>query len=174
MIPSPRLAGRGGYILMEVVVTVLILSLSIVALMPIFAMSYKGSRRSERTLVAIHLAQELMEEIKLRKWDEASYTGRPGPLADPGPLGPDPGEDPKDKRSFNDVDDFAGWREEPPQDPVMRPLAESSGYRRSVLVRYLDSDLKPSEAQTDYKHVSICVASQNVTWTCLDRIFANR
>lgn len=165
--------GERGYILMEAVVTTLILSLSIVALMPLFAMSIKGNRRSEKILVASHLAQELMEEIKLRKWDEASLTQRPGPLLSPSPLGPDQGEDKADKKTFNDVDDFDGWTEDPPSDPVMRPLSEFKDYRRSVVVGFADSELSPTPQPTNYKHVKVCVASENVTWTCLDRIFAN-
>lgn len=165
--------GRSGYLLMEAVVVCLILSLSIVALIPIFAMSAKGNRRSERILVSSHLAQELMEEIKLRKWDEAASL-RPGPVASPSALGPEPGEDSLDKRTFNDIDDFQGWEEDPPQDPVMRPVADFKGYQRSVSVKYVGGNLSPSSFPTNYKQATICVKYENVIQTCVGRLFANR
>jgi hypothetical protein len=157
---------------MEAVVTLLILSLSIVALMPIFGMSYKGDKRSEKILVASYLAKELMEEIKLRKWDEASYV-RPGPVPTPSPIGTDLEENRADKRTFNDVDDFDGWAEDPPLDPVMRPLDEFRGFRRTVSVEYQNPDGTSSVNPTNYKHVKVCVSSEQSVSTCLERIFAN-
>ncbi len=47
-----------GFVLMDSVVTLLILSVSIVALMPLFAMARRGLRRSQNVLVAAHLSQE--------------------------------------------------------------------------------------------------------------------
>lgn len=169
------MSARPGYILMEAVVTCLILSFSIVALMPIFAMSIKGNSRSERRLVAAHLASALMEEIKLRRQDETSRAGG-SVYAGPGSavLGVDPGEDRADKRTFDDVDDFDGWSEDPPLDPVMRPLSEFKGYQRAVAVRYVHEDLSASLEPTDYKQATVCVKYQDATQTCFDRLFVNR
>ncbi|MBI5623591.1 MAG: type II secretion system protein [Elusimicrobia bacterium] len=164
---------RPGFILLEAAVTILILCVAIVALLPVFAMSLKAGVKSEKALAAAHLALELMEEVKLRKWDEASYSGRL-PVSDPGPLGVDAGEDRADKRSFDDIDDFDGWTEETPMDPVMRRIEGFPDMSRSVSVRFVADELEPSAVPSDLKAVSVCVRSKNVTWTCLDRVFANR
>lgn len=164
---------RPGFILMEAVVTFLILSVAIVALIPLFSMAIKSNRKSEQTLVAVHLAQELMEEIKLRKWDQGTPSRMPGLIAAPGRLGVEAFEDKADKATFDDIDDFDGWTEDPPKDPIMRPLSDFNGYQRTAAVKYVGADFTPSVVPTDFKQATVCVKYQNAIQTCLERIFTN-
>ena len=163
--------GNGGFLLVEAAVTSVVLGVAMVSLMTLFFISAKSNKIGEQTAVASQLAGELLEEVKARKWDQTQLAGRPGiPAFGRSALGPDPGENAADKRTFNDVDDFNGWTEQPALDPVMRPLSGMQAYQRSVMVEYVTSDLQTSAAPTDYKHVQVCARKQGVVRTCLDWI----
>lgn len=162
-----------GFILIEASISYVVLSLALVALVPMFILSLRANKASEKTAVAAHLAQELLEEVRLRRWDEST----PAPavhIAAGGSLGADAGENAADKRTFDDIDDFSGWSESPPADPVMRPLPDFSSYSRSVVVGYLDASFQASGSPTDLKQVTVCARAARMNPVCLDTILANR
>lgn len=162
-----------GFILIEASISYIVLSLALVALVPMFILSMRANKASEKVAVATHLCQELLEEVRLHRWDEAT----PAPavhIAAGGALGVDAGETASDKRTFDDVDDFDGWTESPPQDPVMRPLAAFATYSRSVAVGYLNASFQPAGAPTDLKRVSVCATALKMKPVCLDTILTNR
>lgn len=162
-----------GFILIEASISYIVLSLALIALVPLFILSLRANKASEKVAVATHLSQELLEEVRLHRWDQAT----PAPavhIAAGGVLGLDAGENGADKRTFNDIDDFNGWSESPPQDPVMRPLPAFSTYSRAVTVRYLDASFAPSASQTDLKQVTVCTTALKMKPVCLDTILANR
>lgn len=154
-----------------------IVSLAVVSLMTVLILAIKANYSSEAALVAGELAQELLEEVRLRKWDEGRADARPGYPAysktAPGDLGPDAGETALSKTTFNDVDDFQGWSESPPQDPVGRALSGFSRYKRTVTVQYVDSSLAASGSATDYKLVTVCASQTSVAQACLRWLAAN-
>jgi len=162
-----------GFILIEASISYIVLSLALVALVPMFILSLRANAASEKVAVALHLSQELLEEVRLHRWDEAT----PAPavhIAAGGALGVDAGENAADKRTFDDVDDFNGWTESPPQDPVMRPLAAFSSYTRTVSVQYLNASFQVSGAPTDLKQVAVCTSAPGMKPVCLDTILSNR
>ena len=162
-----------GFILIEASISYIVLSLALVALVPMFLLSLRANKASEKVAVATHLSQELLEEVRLHRWDEAT----PAPsvhIAAGSALGVDAGENASDKRTFDDIDDFNGWAEAPPQDPVMRPLTAFSTYSRSVTVRYLNSSFQTSGSPTDLKQVTVCTAAPKMNPVCLDTILSNR
>lgn len=162
-----------GFILIEASISYIVLSLALVALVPMFILSLRANAASEKVAAALHLSQELLEEVRLHRWDEAT----PAPavhIAAGGALGVDAGENAADKRTFDDVDDFDGWTESPPQDPVMRPLTADSMYTRTVAVRYVNSSFQVSAAPTDLKQVTVCTAAPGMKPVCLDTILSNR
>ncbi|MBI3552834.1 MAG: hypothetical protein HY077_09970 [Elusimicrobia bacterium] len=162
-----------GYILLEASISYIVVSLALVSLLPLFILSIRANKTTENIAVATHLAVELMEEVGTRKWDQKT-PNPPQVVAVKSALGPDTDEPPADKRSFNDIDDFHGWTESPPLDPVMRPLAGFERYSRDVAVSYVDPDLKPSSIPTDYKKVTVCARFPASVPVCLDKVFANR
>jgi MSHA pilin protein MshD len=163
-----------GFVLVESMLAAALVSLALVALLPTFILSIKASKRSEQTKVAAQLAIELLEEIRLRRWDELTPIPSAAIAQGSAAIGVDTGENAADKRTFNDVDDFNGWTENLPQDPMMQPLADFAGYRRSATVQYVNSTLSPSASPTDYKQVSVCVRTPKGSSICLNTLFTNR
>lgn len=164
---------RRGFILVEVSITYLILSLALVALIPVFILAIRAAKNTEQIEAATQLSVELIEEIRLRKWDEATPIPQ-AYITGPGPIGVNTGEVASDKRTFDDIDDFNGWSENPPMDPMMNPLSAFSAYSRTVTVQYVDPSLNPAASATDYKKVTACTSSANLKPLCMDTVFTNR
>jgi MSHA pilin protein MshD len=162
-----------GFILIEASISYIVLSLALVALVPMFILSLRANKASEKVAVAVHLSQELLEEVRLHRWDQATPTPSVH-IAAGSALGLDGGESGADKRTFNDIDDFNGWTESPPMDPVMRPLTSFSTYSRSVTISYLNASFQTSGTPTDLKKVAVCTSAPKLIPVCLDTILANR
>lgn len=164
---------RRGFLLMEAATATLVLSLALVTLIPVFILALRSARQMEQITAGTQLSAGLMEEIALRKWDTA--TPRPPVyIAGKTTLGTDQGETASDKRTFDDIDDFNGWTESPPKDPVMNPLTAFAAYTRTVTVGYVNPDLTPAGSPTDYKYVSVCTSSRKLKPVCMETVFTNR
>jgi hypothetical protein len=109
----------------------------------------------------------------MRKWDERTPANG-AHVAAPSALGVDGAESATDKRTFDDVDDFDGWTEPVPTDPVMRALPDFKAFRRAVTVAYVDSTLAASAAVTDYKLITVCTRTAKISPTCLSTLVTNR
>lgn len=159
--------------LVEVAITLLVLTLAVVALVPVFVVNLRGNKRTEQTQAAAFLASQLLEEVRLRRWDEttpvpAAYTDAPSAT-----LGVDGGETASDKRTFDDIDDFNGWQETTIMDPVMRPIAGFPDYTRSVAVGYVTPELVATGAASAHKQITVCVQIPGRNPACLNTIVAN-
>ncbi len=105
-------------------------------------------------LTAISLADDMLEEIKVRAFDESTIqfpTTSPLSLTPYANLGPETGET---YGNFNDIDDYNGYTR-----LISAPHAED--YYISVAVVYVDGDdpSKTSNIQTFYKRVNVTVSS---------------
>lgn len=163
-----------GYLIIEASVSTLILSVALIALLPLFAVCLRASQKIQHAKVATQLSTELLEEIRLHKWDQLTPT--PSKVISQGSatLGPDNGETASDKTTFNDIDDFNGWTENTPLDPMMQTLTAFTGYTRTVSVSYVTSSLAASATPTDYKQVHVCTQWPAMPSVCLDSVFTNR
>jgi len=164
-----------GYMLVEALLTSLVVSIALVALVSVTVMTVKANLNSEATNVSAYLSQKLLEEIRLRKWDERTPTP-PLLIRNSSAIGLDGGgESATDKTTYNDVDDFNGWTEAPPRDPLMRGMAGFTEYSSSVSVRYVNiATLAPTGKRTDFKQISVCTWRKNRKSICLDTLFTNR
>ncbi len=112
--------------------------------------------------VANELAQDLMEEIKQRKWDEQAGADGLTAAGDRSAIGLD-GETANNKTTFDDIDDYNNWQERPPCDASNTALPQYSKFTRSVRVRYMRYDA-PTQTfvedagPTDYKRIEITVS----------------
>lgn len=165
---------RGGFVLIEVTIAYVILAFAITALVPVFMIAIKASKNTEQLQVATYLSAELLEEVRMRKWDERTTSTLAHIPAPSTVLGTDAGETATDKRTFDDVDDFNGWTEAQAVDPVMRALPDFTAYRRTVTVAYVDSSMSPSAATTDYKMITVCTTTKKISPTCLSSLVTNR
>lgn len=165
--------GRAGYVLLEVSVSYILLSLAIVALVPVFILGLKANKTTEKVQTAAYLSQELLEEVRMRKWDEKAsgvnqYSGGYSST-----LGPDAGESAADKSTFDDIDDFNGWTETTVKDPMNAAVANFPGYTRTVTVSYVDANLNASASPTDYKKIVVCTQIPGRNSVCLTTLATN-
>jgi MSHA pilin protein MshD len=164
-----------GFILMEAAVCILVLSLALAALLTMFSMTLKASRSTQNVIVATQLAQEMLEEVRLRKWDQETPTPA-AYIQTPSAIGIDAGEVATEKTTFNDIDDFNGWSEKPANGPLQTALNVAfSSYTRTVTVAYVDPNLNATAGPTDWKQVTACAQPPgNLKAVCLDTILTNR
>lgn len=161
---------------MEALLTFVVVGVSMTALSAALIMIVKSNVNSEGSVVSTHLSMRMLEEIRMRRWDEntpmdAQY------ITKRSAIGLDGVESASDKRTFNDIDDFNAWTESPPKDPVMNSLPDFDDYTTSVTVRYVDNvDLSPPSGatKTDYKAIRVCSWRKNMKSVCLDTIITNR
>jgi MSHA pilin protein MshD len=165
---------KGGFLLVEASLAGMMIALALVTLVPAFVLSVKANKAAEQIKVATQLSTELLEEIRLRRWDELTPLSPKSIPVGSSTLGIDSGETASDKRTFDDIDDFNGWTESPPQDPMMQPLAGFTGYSRSVTVRYVDAALALSATPTSYKQLTVCTQGPKGVPLCLDTVLTNR
>jgi len=127
---------RRGIALIEAVMSMVVLSVALVAALNTLGASRLGQRWNADHLRGLSLASDLMTEIM-----EKSY-------ADPNevPLfGPETSELLVGRAAFDDVDDYNGYQDSPPVDRAGNAIAGLSGWRRDVTVAFVNaSDLTKS------------------------------
>lgn len=163
---------RAGYALLEVAVANVMLTVALACLVPVFAMGLKSYKKTEKIQAAAMLASEMLEEVRLRKWDETTpATGvATGSYST---IGVDTGETAADKTTFDDVDDFNGWTENGVKDPLNRSVSGFTDIVRTVAVAYVDSTLAVVAGPTDYKKITACVQVPGRDNVCLYALVTN-
>jgi type II secretory pathway pseudopilin PulG len=111
---------RRGINIIEMIALIVVLSIAIPPLLTMWSETSRRSVRTEAIADATFYAQELMEEIKSKKFDENDSS----PWSSV--LGVDSGEVSGNRTTFDDVDDFNGYSDQP-----------SGGYVRNVNVEYV-------------------------------------
>jgi MSHA pilin protein MshD len=124
--------------LVEAVISILIISVMLVAALRTAASSARGGQVQQTRCQGPALAQRLLEEILSRRYAESDETEA---------IGPEVGE--STRASFDDVDDYDDYTEKPPCDRDGTPLASLSGWERSVVVRYVDPEDPDVVVRTD-------------------------
>ena len=148
---------KRGITLIELVTVIVVVGLAIPVLLRLFADVAKRTAQSETLAASSFYAEQLMEEIKAKRFDEnptSPWSAVLGP--DTGTTGLDgtTNETASGKSNWDDVDDFNGYSNNP-----------ATGYTRSVAVVYLNSTIAPggtwqalSSGTSDYKRVTVTVA----------------
>jgi len=130
-----------GVTLIELIWVIVIMGVALPVLLRMWAdVAWRGVR-SEAIADATFYAQELMEEIKSKRFDEN--------ITPPwsATLGPNSGE--SGRASFDDVDDFNGYSDTP-----------ATGYTRTVAVNYAalsGSTWTVSGTSTDFKQITVVI-----------------
>jgi Tfp pilus assembly protein PilV len=162
-----------GFVLVEVTIAYVILIVALVALVPVFIMAIRAGTKMEQLQTATYLSEELLEEVRMRRWDEltaASLAYIPIPSA----LGVDAGETAGIKTTFDDIDDFNGYTEAGVLDPMGNALPDFKSYTRTVTVAYVDANLNVSVPVTDYKKITVCTKTAKTAPSCLNTVLTNR
>ena len=134
---TERVSKPHGATLVELIVTIVIMSIALVSLAMTVSYSASHSADSMIQVKVVELGQAYIEEILTKRFDENSPVGGI-PACSPlttscGSLGAD-GEARVD---FDDVDDYHGLSDSPPQDSLGVDRASYVGFRVDVQVTYM-------------------------------------
>jgi MSHA pilin protein MshD len=155
-----------GFSLAEILVSVVVITVALVPLITVLGQGVKRGKDPQRITVAQMLAQDLMEEIMCKKFDEdptnPDTTARLGPDS----LETRPGN--PTNRNYDDVDDYDGYTDGwtladpliPPKEVDGTEMTEYINYFRSVVVDYVSEtnlDLI-STSITRFKRVTVTVS----------------
>ncbi len=163
---------KKGVTLIELMVTVTVILMSLVPLLRLFINANKGNQHLAQMTVAENLIQQTFDEISRKKWDEncdfpgdhiVTATASSSPAAPSDPWVTDTGEDPTDKKTYDDMDDYAAITDDTPRDlsGVIIPGYEAFGITIEV-VYVTNPRLGPPTVDpgpTDFKRVTV-----EVTW----------
>lgn len=156
-IGSSGVVSRRGTSIIEMIIVVALLSITVLSLLKLFGDVSLLSMRPEYRLTASMLAQELMEEVKSRRFDEKEAKSSDGNWSTA--LQTDSGESTSSRSSLDDVDDYNGFSES--------LAAPYTGYTRSVSVSYVNANALntpltipgtvPDNWTPEYKRVQVTV-----------------
>jgi len=138
-----------GVTLIDLIITIIILGIAIPPMVGVFITSTRNSTFGVNMARANHLASNLFEEIRSKRWDE--NTG-----AASATLGPDS----ETRATYDDVDDFHGLNETPPQDSLGVAISGSTGFRQQVSVCYVaDTAVNTclGSGTSNYKKITVTV-----------------
>ena len=143
--------------MVEVVVSMLIVSVMFVAALSTVSGSRFSQFKTSQTSRGQALAESLMVEILRQSYADLQYG--PGSFG----LGGDEIGD-GSRNLWEDVDDYDGWSASPPQEKDGTQIAGLAGWRRSVDVAWVDP-LDPSQvegSETNAKRVIVTVTFQDM------------
>jgi len=148
----PRLyRDQRGVTLIDLIITIIILAIAVPPMVGVFITSTRNSTFGVTMARANHLASNLLEEVRSKRWDE--NTG-----AASATLGPDTGES---RATYDDVDDFiVVVNESPPKDSQGVAMSGFTGFRQEVSVCYVASaDLNTclGSGTSNYKKITVTV-----------------
>jgi type II secretory pathway pseudopilin PulG len=154
---------RSGFSLMEAVVSILIVSILLVVALTAVGASKAGQLKIADRIRGERLALDLMNEILQQAYYEPD---------DPPRFGLEGVESATSRALYDDVDDYAGWSESPPQYKNGTPMAGFDGWTRSVAVDWVDpNNLKETSAiATDVKRMTVTVSRGDLTVARLSAI----
>lgn len=137
---SVRISARAGLTLVEVVISIVLVGIMLVAAINTLGVAKGGQRLIYDERRANQLAEDLMAEILAQPYaDETVLASIQQAVLVNGSaydvvLGPESGEAKGSRALFDDVDDYNGWSASPPQARDGTKLAEFAAYTRSVKI----------------------------------------
>lgn len=147
-----RDAPRAGYSLIEVVISMAVISVMLVAALQSVSVARLGTQQLGEYSRGLLLAEDLMTEILQQEYCDLDYG------VDSFGLGPT--EDTGDRSQFDDVDDYDGWLASPPQYKDGTNIPWAANYRRSVVVDWVASTATDTVVaySTGVKRITVVVS----------------
>ena len=158
-----RAAKRTGFTLVELVLTMVVISIAALGVMSSLAFAVQHQSDGLWQAKSVALARTYFEEIMAKRYDETTPNGGVPPCSNTttacsaSAAFADAGED---RASFDDVDDFDGLIESPPLAPDGTPRPDYVNYRVEIDVSYPDSAqvaLLGLDNPTDLKIIDVAV-----------------
>ncbi len=122
-----------AFTLVEVVLTILIVGVGLVASVRALPVLLKVSTASQEQMVAQRLATDLLAEIAMLPYEDPDGSIKFGPEDNEAP-------NPTTRADFDDIDDYDGWTASPPQKKDGQTEPDCASYTRSVIVQSTDHD----------------------------------
>lgn len=146
--------------LLELVLIIVVLAIGLTGVLLYFTQGVKDSSYAQNIAIATVLAQDLMEEIRSKCWDEtATITPPCGGAVTPSAIGID-GEI---RSGYDDVDDFNGLANTPPinSQGAAMPAAYNI-FTQAASVCYVPAanlnDLTACATTTNYKRIAVTIS----------------
>lgn len=141
---------HSGFTLIEVVVCTFVVGVLVVAAMRVSAFTQVAQYRASERATARQLADGLMSDILQLNYQD------PGLLP---VFGIELTELLTSKVAYNDIDDFNGWSESPPQDRGGNRIDGFTGWQRSVAVAWVSvtDPTQTSLLETGVKRITVTV-----------------
>jgi MSHA pilin protein MshD len=134
-----RCQDQGGFTLIELVIVIVLVGAMMAGMTALFMNNVGHSHRpflAQRTLA---VANAMMDEILRKRWNEATPLG--GGCVNTGsavcPAGPPVvaiGNDGETRATFDDIDDYNGLNQSPPQDSSATAMPGYAGFSVNVAV----------------------------------------
>ena len=151
-----------GLSLIETIMAIVIIALAVAGIMTVFFQNVqRGSRPLLATKAAV-LGQAMMDEILLKRWDEDTPLGGGRIATGLANIGTE-GE--TTRPGFDDVDDYNGYSDGVPGEPLQNELGEDissgfTGFSRSVIVAFGKPTGAPAGIPVnDYKKITVQVTN---------------
>jgi MSHA pilin protein MshD len=133
--PKPQ----GGFTLIETIIVIVLVGAMMAGMTSLFMNNVGHSHRPFLRQRALAVANAFMDEISHKQWNEASTLG--GGCVNTGsgscPLGPAAvaiGSDGESRATYDDIDDYHGLNQTPPQDSSATAMPGYSGFTVNVSV----------------------------------------
>lgn len=155
-----------GFTLIEVNLALVIIGTIVIFLSVLYLTAIKASAKALDINKAVYLGTGLMEEIKMRGWDENTSGGS-------AVLGPEAGE--TNKTMYNDIDDFNNYNESSILSFDGSAINGFDSFSRSVTVNYVLPDTFISTTTvTARKQVVLIVNKLNKPVYTLTALFSQK
>ncbi len=144
--PSRR---RGGFALIEAVISALIVGLMLAASIELVGKSRASQQWCSDRVRAYQLAVQIMAEITDQPYRDPDALG--------GILGVDPGELLSSRADFDDVDDYNQLRETPPRNRDGSIIPGYADWVREVAVQWVNGEdaSQPSAGESGIKRITV-------------------
>jgi Tfp pilus assembly protein PilV len=145
-----------GFTLVEAMISMVVVAVLLVAAMRATGASALAQYKTAERVTARALASGLVNEIIVLRYEEPN--GTPS-------FGRESGESGGNKQGWDDVDDFDGWSESPPQYRDGTNMPNCSGWQRTVsVVRVNPMDVTQlSGSETGAKRITVTVKHNGTT-----------
>ncbi len=151
---------RGGFTLVEAVISTVIVSVMLVA-----ALNTVGTSRLIQQKVSLSSRGRLLAESLLAEIVQQAYEDPTETIV----FGPESGEATNNRSDFDDVDDYHNWSQSPPKNKDGSAVPQSEGWTRTVTVVWVDAaDPAATEtSESSAKRITVTASRANITYATL-------
>jgi MSHA pilin protein MshD len=149
-----------GFTLIEVLLTITLVGVGLVATMRALPIALQMSEASRQSMEAQQLASEMLAELSRQPFEDPTKRRRR--------FGRERDEAAETRADFDDIDDYDGWTASPPQNRDGTPQTEFADYRRTVAVACVDTDdYTRLQSSGNAKRITITISRPGMPDLCV-------